>query len=76
MNPAGRNHAGRAPRACVLALPFPYVEVPGTNLEKRDIPAVPAPAAAGGVHGFGVHWYVLGLVATLMLPRKESPAAR
>lgn len=76
MNPAGFNDAGYALRDCVLALPFPYVEVHMTNVEKRGIRSVLAPAAAGGVYGFGVHSYVLGLEAMLMLLRKESPADR
>ena len=70
MNPAGFNHAGYALRDCVLALPFPYVEVHMTNIEKRGIRSVIAPAAVGAVFGFGVHSHVLGLEAMLKLLRK------
>jgi len=70
MNPAGFNHAGYALRDCVLALPFPYVEVHMTNIEKRGIRSVIAPAAVGAVYGFGVQSYVLGLEAMLKLLRK------
>jgi 3-dehydroquinate dehydratase-2 len=70
MNPAGFNHAGYALRDCVLALPFPYVEVHMTNIEKRGIRSVIAPAAVGVVFGFGVQSYVLGLEAMLKLLRK------
>jgi 3-dehydroquinate dehydratase-2 len=70
MNPAGFNYAGYALRDCVVTLPFPYVEVHMTNIEKRGIHSVLAPAAVGSVCGFGVHSYVLGLEAMLKLLRK------
>jgi 3-dehydroquinate dehydratase-2 len=70
MNPAGFNHAGYALRDCVRALPFPYVEVHMTNIEKREIRSVLTPVAVGSVAGFGVQSYVLGLEAMLGLLRK------
>jgi 3-dehydroquinate dehydratase-2 len=70
MNPAGFNHAGYALRDCIVALPFPYIEVHMTNVEKRGIRSVLAPAAVGSVFGFGVQSYVLGLEAMLKLLRK------
>ena len=70
MNPAGFNHAGYALRDCVRALPFPYVEVHLTNIEKREIRSVLAPVAVGLVFGFGVQSYLLGLDAMLGLLRK------
>ena len=70
MNPAGFNHAGYALRDCVRALPFPYVEVHMTNIEKREIRPVLAPVAVGSVFGFGVQSYVMGLDAMLGLLRK------
>jgi 3-dehydroquinate dehydratase II len=70
MNPAGFNYAGYALRDCILALPFPYVEVHMSNIEKRNIRSVLAAAAVGSVFGFGVHSYVLGLEALLGLLRK------
>jgi len=69
MNPAGFNHAGYALRDCVRALPFPYVEVHMTNIEKREIRSVLAPVAVGSVFGFGVQSYVFGLEAMLGLLR-------
>ncbi|MEO8009792.1 MAG: type II 3-dehydroquinate dehydratase [Betaproteobacteria bacterium] len=69
MNPAGFNHAGYALRDCVRALPFPYVEVHMTNIEARGIKPVIAPVAVGGIYGFGVNSYVLGLDAMLGLLR-------
>lgn len=70
MNPAGFNYAGYALRDCVAALPFPYVEVHMTNIEKRGLRSVLAPVAVGSVFGFGVHSYVLALEAMLKLLRK------
>jgi 3-dehydroquinate dehydratase-2 len=70
MNPAGFNYAGYALRDCVATLPFPYVEVHMTNIDKRGIHSLLAPVAVGMVSGFGVHSYVLGLEAMLRLLRK------
>jgi 3-dehydroquinate dehydratase-2 len=70
MNPAGFNYSGYALRDCILSLPFPYVEVHMSNVEKRGIRGVLAAAAVGSVFGFGVHSYVLGLEAMLKLLRK------
>ena len=67
MNPAGFTHAGHALRECVLALPFPYVEVHMTNIAKRGLVSAVAPAAVGTIAGFGLHSYVLGLDAVLRL---------
>jgi len=72
MNPAGFSHGGYALRDCIAALPFPYVEVHMTNVEKRGIHSVLAPNAVGGVYGFGVDSYVLGLEAMLRLLRKPG----
>ena len=69
MNPAGFNYAGYGLRDCVRTLPFPYVEVHMTNVHKRGIHSVLAEAAVGGVFGFGVHSYILGLEAMLRLVR-------
>ena len=70
MNPAGFNYAGYALRDCVRALPFPYIEVHMSNVHQRGIHCVVAEAAVGGVYGFGVQSYVLGLDALLRLLRK------
>jgi len=72
MNPAGFNYAGYALRDCVRAMPFPYVEVHMTNVEKRGIRPVIAAEAVGSVFGFGTHSYVLGLDAMLGLLRKNA----
>jgi 3-dehydroquinate dehydratase-2 len=55
---------------CVRALPFPYVEVHMTNIEKHEIRSVLTPVTVGSVAGFGVQSCVLGLEARLGLLRK------
>ncbi len=65
MNPAGFIFAGYALRDCLRAVPFPYIEVHITNIEKRGFRSVLAEAAVGMVAGFGVQSYILGLEAML-----------
>ena len=65
MNPAAFLFAGYALRDCLRAVPFPYVEVHMTNIEKRGFHSLLAEAAVGMVAGFGVRSYVLGLEAML-----------
>ena len=67
MNPAGFIFAGYALRDCLRAVPFPYIEVHITNIEKRGFRSVLAEAAVGMVAGFGVQSYILGLEAMLEL---------
>lgn len=65
MNPAAFLFAGYPLRDCLRAVPFPYVEVHMTNIEKRGIHSILAEAGVGMVAGFGVRSYVLGLEALL-----------
>ena len=65
MNPAAFIFASYALRDCLRAVPFPYVEVHITNIEKRGIHSILAEAGVGMVAGFGMHSYVLGLEALL-----------
>lgn len=72
MNPAGFLYAGYALRDCLRALPFPYVEVHITSLEKRGMRSVVAEAAVGVIAGFGVQSYFLGLEAMLDILRTKG----
>src|ERR1044071_1091448 len=63
MNPAAWIFAGHPMRNCLEAVPFPYIEVHMTNIEKRGFKSILAPAAVGVVAGFGVQSYVIGLEA-------------
>ena len=65
MNPAAFLFAGYPLRDCLRAVPFPYVEVHMTNIEKRGIKSILAETAVGLVAGFGVDSYVLGIEAML-----------
>ena len=78
MNPAAFLFAGYALRDCLRAVPFPYVEVHMTNIERRGIHSILAETAVGMVAGFGVRSYVLGLEAMLEHLRSSGsrPGAR
>ncbi len=65
MNPAAFLFAGYALRDCLRAVPFPYVEVHMTNIDKRGIRSILAETAVGMIAGFGVKSYVLGMEAML-----------
>ncbi|TAK41979.1 MAG: type II 3-dehydroquinate dehydratase [Betaproteobacteria bacterium] len=74
MNPAAFVFAGYALRDCLRAVPFPYVEVHMTNIEKRGIRSILAETAAGLVAGFGVQSYLLGLEGLLAQLRHRAAA--
>lgn len=65
MNPAAFIYAGFALRDTLRAVPFPYIEIHITNIEKRGIKTVLAETAVGMIAGFGMNSYVLGLEAML-----------
>lgn len=65
MNPAAFLFAGYALRDCLRAVPFPYIEVHITNIEKRGIRSILAETGVGLIAGFGVNSYRLGLEAML-----------
>lgn len=65
MNPAAFLFAGYPLRDTLRAVPFPYVEVHMTNIDKRGIHSILAEAAVGMVAGFGVRSYIHGLEAML-----------
>lgn len=67
MNPAGFGYAGYALKDCLAALPFPYIEVHMTNIEKRDIRPITRGVARGVIFGFGIQSYFLGLEAMRQL---------
>ena len=65
MNPAAFIFAGYALRDTLDTIPFPYVEVHLTNIQKRGMHSILAGTAVGMVAGFGVRSYILGLEAML-----------
>jgi 3-dehydroquinate dehydratase-2 len=82
MNPAAFIFAGYALRDTLRAVPFPYVEIHITNIEKRGIHSILAETAVGIIAGFGVRSYILGLEAMLghlrarVRSRSEAPPKR
>ena len=81
MNPAAFLFAGYPLRDCLRAVPFPYIEVHMSNIEKRGIHSILAETAIGMVAGFGVNSYRLGLQAMLdhlaaKTPPKTGSAAK
>ncbi len=76
MNPAAFIFAGYALRDCLRAVPFPYVEIHITNIEKRGIHSILAETAVGLIAGFGMKSYLLGLDAMLDHLGKQRGAKR
>jgi len=74
MNPAGFTRAGYALRDCLRSMPFPYVEVHISNIDKRGIKSVTAETARGVIAGFGLRSYFMGLDALLDLVKGGKPA--
>ncbi len=68
INPAAYTHTSVAIRDAVAAVAIPTVEVHLSNIYKREEfrhHSMVAPSALGQVSGFGVHSYVLGLLAAI-----------
>jgi len=65
MNPAAFLFAGYALRDCLRAVPFPYIEIHMTNIEKRGIKSILAETGVGLIAGFGIDSYLMGLEAML-----------
>jgi 3-dehydroquinate dehydratase-2 len=76
MNPAAFIFAGYALRDTLRAVPFPYVEIHITNIEKRGIHSILAETAVGMITGFGMKSYFLGLDAMLDHLGKQRGAKR
>lgn len=66
-NPAGFVYAGYALHDCLKAVSLPRIEVHMTNLERRGMRSVTAPAADGMVMGLGIESYIYGLRALTRL---------
>ena len=76
MNPAAFLFAGYALRDCLRAVPFPYVEVHMSNIDKRGIRSILAETGVGMVAGFGVRSYLLGLEAMIGHLKAQVPTKR
>ncbi|NTV29429.1 MAG: type II 3-dehydroquinate dehydratase [Candidatus Omnitrophica bacterium] len=70
INPAAYTHTSVAIRDAVSAVNIPTVEIHLSNIYKREEfrhHSMLAPAAVGQISGFGVHSYVLGLLAAVKM---------
>jgi 3-dehydroquinate dehydratase-2 len=74
MNPAAFIFAGYALRDTLRAVPFPYIEIHITNIEKRGIHSILAETAVGIIAGFGINSYFLGLEAMLEYLNRQQAA--
>ena len=72
-NPAGFLHEGAALRDCLRSIEVPALEIHMTNIEKRGVRSVTAPAALGMIAGFGVDSYLLALEAMAVRLGKAKP---
>ena len=77
MNPAAFLFGAFGLRDCLRAVPFPYIEVHMTNIDKRGFHSILAETGVGMVAGFGVRSYLLGFDAMLgHLKGVAKPRAR
>ena len=72
-NPAGFLHEGAALRDCLRSIEVPALEIHMTNIEKRGVRSVTAPAAIAMIAGFGVDSYLLALEAMAVRLGKAKP---
>jgi len=70
INPAAYTHTSVAIRDAILASNLPTVEVHLSNIYAREEfrqKSLISPVVCGGVYGFGIDSYILGLNATILL---------
>lgn len=74
INPAAYTHTSVAIRDAIEAVNLPVVEVHLSNIYAREEfrhTSLIAPVAAGGVSGFGIDSYLLGLQAAIRLIKSK-----
>ncbi|MGD9015692.1 MAG: type II 3-dehydroquinate dehydratase [Candidatus Omnitrophota bacterium] len=72
INPAAYTHTSVAIRDAILASSLPSVEVHLSNIYAREEfrqKSLMNPVVSGGIYGFGLQSYILGLHAAILLAR-------
>ena len=75
INPAAYTHTSVAIRDAILASNLPTVEVHLSNIYAREEfrqKSLISPVACGGVYGFGIDSYTLGLNAAILSARNNA----
>lgn len=79
INPAAYTHTSVAIRDAILASGAPTVEVHLSNIYSREDfrqKSLISPVAYGGVYGFGLNSYILGLQAAILLAKGNIRKSR
>ncbi len=79
INPAAYTHTSVAIRDAILASGLPVVEVHLSNIYAREEfrqKSLISPVVRGGVYGFGINSYTLGLNAAILLARDNAQKRR
>jgi len=72
MNPASFIHNGHGLRACVQAIPVPYIEGHMTNIDARGFKSLLAPHSVGVIAGFGIDSYTMALDQMARLLQRQG----
>jgi 3-dehydroquinate dehydratase-2 len=75
INPAAYTHTSVAIRDAILASNLPTVEVHLSNIYAREDfrrKSLVSPVVCGGVYGFGLNSYILGLNAAILSARNNA----
>lgn len=75
INPAAYTHTSVAIRDAILAVNVPTVEVHLSNIYAREEfrrKSLISPVSCGGIYGFGLNSYILGLNAAILLAREKT----
>ncbi|MBU0548967.1 MAG: type II 3-dehydroquinate dehydratase [Candidatus Omnitrophica bacterium] len=75
INPAAYTHTSVAIRDAILSLSIPVIEVHLSNIYAREefrSKSLISPVVKGGVYGFGLESYILGLNAAIPLAKQNA----